>query len=84
MPYLIELLLFLLPFVLYFLWRRFSPVLETTEPRLLPLAIAGLVLTLAAAVWFGLSGKMEPGAVYVPAELEPDGTNRPGHWDQKR
>jgi hypothetical protein len=83
MPYLIELLLFCLPFALFFLWRRLNPALESADPRLLPLAVAGLVLAGAAAIWLGLSRETGPGSVYVPAELAPDGTIRPGHLDPR-
>lgn len=84
MPYLIEILLFFLPFALFYLWRRFNPAIEAADPRLLPLALLGLALTLAGAAWFGFSGQHDPGAVYVPAELEPDGTIRPGYWQDRR
>ena len=64
-------------------WRRLNPALEAVDPRLLPLAVAGLVLAMAAAIWLGLSRETGPGSVYVPAELSPDGTIRPGHLDPR-
>ena len=84
MPTLIELLLFCLPFLAFLLWRRLGPAVERVDPRLLPLALAGLVLALAGAAWFALSRDLRRGEVYVPAELAPDGTVRPGHWEQGR
>jgi hypothetical protein len=77
LPYLIEFLLFLLPFALYALWRRFNPGVEPA-PRVVLLALLGIAFGLAAAVWYGLSVSMEPGTVYVPAELGPDGQIRQG------
>jgi hypothetical protein len=76
-PYLIEFVLFLLPFGLYGVWRRFNPRAEP-EPRVVLLALLGIGLGMAAAVWYGLSVSMEAGTVYVPAELGPDGQIRPG------
>lgn len=83
MPYLIELLLFLLPFAAYALWRRLNPQVEP-EPRLVLLALLGIGLGLAAAVWYGLSVSMEPGTVYVPAQLTEDGRIVPGRAEPVR
>lgn len=77
LPYVIEFLLFLLPFGLYALWRRLNPGVEP-PPRFVLLALTGIALGLAGAVWYGLSVSMEPGSVYIPAELGPDGQIRPG------
>ena len=69
MPYLIELLLFLVPFAAYGLWRRANP---STEPStiLLALAALGVVLMLGGAVWYGTSRSLDRGTAYVPAHLE--------------
>lgn len=80
MAYVIEFLLFLLPFGLYALWRRLNPGVEPA-PRFVLLAVLGIALGLAGAVWYGLSVSMEPGTVYVPAELGPDGRIRDGHGE---
>jgi uncharacterized membrane protein len=68
-PYLIEALLFLLPFAAYGLWRRANP---STEPStvLLVLAACGVVLMLGGAIWYGLSRSMEHSRDYVPVQLE--------------
>jgi hypothetical protein len=81
-PYLIELLLFLVPFAAYGLWRRAHPA---TEPSTILLALAGLgvVLMLGGAVWYGLSRSMQPGVAYVPAHLE-GARIEPGHAEPRR
>ncbi len=83
MPYLLEFVLFLLPFAAYAVWRRFNPQVEP-EPRLVLLAMLGIGLGLVAAVWYGLSVSMEPGTVYVPAEMGEDGQIRPGRAEPRR
>ena len=82
MPYLIELFLFLLPLGAYALWRRLNP---TTEPSsgVLIAAMAGLVLALAGAVWFGQSRSIDRNAVYVPAHLEGNRVE-PAHAEPRR
>jgi hypothetical protein len=77
MPYLIETLLFLLPFAAYGLWRRMNP---STEPStiLLILAAMGVVLMIGGGLWYGVSRSLPPGATYVPALLEGDHI-APGH-----
>jgi hypothetical protein len=81
-PYLIELLLFLVPFAAYGLWRRANP---STEPStiLLALAAIGAALMLGGAVWYGLSRSMEHSRDYVPAQLEGDHI-APGHAEPRR
>ena len=82
MPYLVELLLFLAPFAAYGLWRKLNPDAEPST-ILLVLAGIGVVLTLAGAVWFGLSRSMPPDTSYVPAHLECDRV-APGHAEPRR
>jgi len=65
MPYLVELLLFLVPFGLYAAWLRLNPG-RTVGSHALALAAVGLVLSIGGAVWYGLSRGMDPGAAYVP------------------
>jgi hypothetical protein len=81
MPYLVEILLFLVPFALYLAWRRLDPGFTTADPGLLRLAALGVALALAGAIAYGLLGRREPGAVYVPATLGRDGALHPGHMD---
>ena len=76
MPYLIEILLFLLPFGAYALWRRLNPQAEP-DPRLVLLGLVGVGLAMVGAVWYGLSVSMAPHAVYVPAQMGEDGIIRP-------
>jgi hypothetical protein len=82
MPYLFEIILFLLPFGLYALWRRLNPEAEPSSRTVL-LALAGIGLGMAGAVWYGLSVSAGPGAVYVPARMQ-DGEVVPGHAESGR
>jgi hypothetical protein len=81
MPYLFEIILFLLPFGLYALWRRLKPEAEP-DSRTVLLALAGIGLGMAGAVWYGLSVSAGPEAVYVPARMQ-DGEVVPGHAEPK-
>lgn len=82
MAYLFEILLFLLPFAGYGLWRKMNP---TTEPStiLLVLAGCGVALMVAGGFWYGTRRSMPPGTVYVPAQLEGDRIE-PGHAEPRR
>jgi len=82
-PYLIEFLLFLLPFGVYALWRRLDPKTEP-PPRLVLLALLGIGLGLAAAIWYGLSVSMDRDTVYVPAQMSEDGRILPGRAEPAR
>ncbi len=82
MPYLAEILLFLAPFAAYALWRRLNPGVEPS-PAEVCLALAGVGLAMAGAVWYGLSVSMAPDMVYVPARIE-DGRVVPGHAEPRR
>lgn len=75
-----EILAFLLPFALYFVWRllvtRGSRLLEDTPWFVL--TVAGLVMVCASFVLFVLlEPGAPPGAAYVPPHLE-DGRLVPG------
>ena len=83
MPYFVEFLLFLLPFAAYALWRRLNPGLEPGSRAILA-AVAGVVLMLVFAIWYGLSVSMAPHEVYVPAQLGPDGRVIPGRQEPGR
>lgn len=82
MPYLIEFLLFLLPFGIFLLWRRANPDAEPATATLLA-AVAGLALALAGAVWFGRLHSIDRNSVYVPARIEGDRIE-PGHTEPRR
>lgn len=82
MPYLIETLLFLLPFAAYGLWRRVNPQTEPSTVVLI-LAAVGVVLMLAGAFWYGESRSLAPDRTYVPAQLEGDHI-APGHAEPHR
>lgn len=74
---LVELLLFLGPFIAYALWRLLAPV-GGPSPRFIAVA-AGLVIVVAAVLfWFSREDALPPGTSYVPAELH-DGRLIPGH-----
>jgi drug/metabolite transporter (DMT)-like permease len=77
MPYLAEILLFLAPFAIFALWRRFNPSTEPS-PRVLWLALAGVGCGLVGAVWYGFSVRTRPHAEYVPARIGEDGRVIPG------
>jgi hypothetical protein len=78
-----ELLLFLLPFLLFALWltaRRRTPLSRVHWSGRIPwLVIAGLVLATGWIVWTGLTAERSTG-VYVPAHME-KGTFVPGHFE---
>lgn len=68
MPYVAEILLFLLPFALFALWRKLYPDAEPSRV-LLVLAALGIVLAAAGAAWYGLNRRLEPDRPYEPAHL---------------
>ncbi|MBR0651301.1 hypothetical protein GXW78_16635 [Roseomonas terrae] len=82
MPYLIELVLFLLPFAAYGLWRRLHPQAEPSTVLLI-LAAIGAVLMVGGAFWYGVSRSLPPGMTYVPAHLE-GSRIEPGHGERLR
>ncbi len=79
MPYLFELLLFLLPFAGYALWRRVNP---SSEPSTIVLTLLALTvaLGLGGAVWYGLSRSVDRDLNYVAPQWEGEGGEiEPGH-----
>ncbi len=81
-----ELLLFLLPFALYFLYTR---VAKRNEEGQLPhahpwawLFVAGLVLVIASFVWLGIAQGAGSEGHYVPAHDE-NGKIVPGHFENR-
>ncbi len=82
MAWLAEILLFLLPFFAFWLWRRLNPQIEP-GPIVPVLLAVGAVCALAGGLWYGLSRSMQGGTVYVPPHLE-DGRIVPGHAEPRR
>lgn len=82
MPYLIEALLFALPFVGYAIWRRYYPA-ATPGRHVAPLALLGVACAMAGALWYGLSRNMPGSTRYVPPHYE-DGRLVPGHAEPRR
>lgn len=76
MPRLIEIVLFLVPFAAFFIWRRYFRA--AALPFRLLLILAGLVLTmLAGLVWTRQQAAGDAGERYKPATLQ-DGRIIPG------
>jgi hypothetical protein len=74
-PVLTEVILFLLPFVLYavFLWATKAGVLDVGSwplARVLTLAIIALVLVVGSFIFFAHFSGAPPGSTYVPAHIE--------------
>jgi hypothetical protein len=81
-PLLIEVALFLLPFLIYaaFLWVVRAAVIDAsawTPHRIAWLLIVALVLMIGSFVMLAEFGGAPPGSTYVPAHLD-DGKLRPG------
>ena len=81
-PVATEVILFLLPFVLYavFLWATRAGVLEPDSwplSRIAWLVIAALLLVVGSFVYFAHFTGAPPGSTYVPAHIE-DGKFVPG------
>lgn len=81
-PVLTEIILFLLPFVLYavFLWATKAGVLQPESwplSRIIWLGIAAFGLVLGSFIYFAQFGGAPVGSTYVPAHIE-DGKFVPG------
>ncbi len=74
-------LLFLIPFALYFAWlflmRRVGPDNGEGQPAIawrdapwLLLTVAGVIVLAVGLLWFAEQRAMQPGERYVPARLE--------------
>jgi len=74
-PILLELSLFVTPFVAYalFLWATRAGVVDVSAwpmPRVLWLSVAALVLVIASFVLLAEFSGAPPGTTYVPAHME--------------
>src|SRR5262249_38233015 len=74
-PILIELALFITPFVLYalFVWATHEGMLDVSAwslPRLMWLTIAALILVIISLLLLAQSGGCPPGSTYIPAHME--------------
>lgn len=82
--FLVELALFLTPFILYgllLLVTRGSFVPEHWSPRALTLlSLSAIVLMIAGLFVFERERSSPPGSRYVPAHME-NGTFMPGHFE---
>lgn len=81
-PVLSEILLFVLPFVLYavFLWATRAGVMDPESwpvSRLVTLAILSFALVIGSFIYFANYTGAPPGSRYVPAHIE-DGKFVPG------
>lgn len=65
----VEILLFLAPFLLFAAWRLLLPGTDLSVKHLIALAVA-LALTLAVLVWLRQEDAEPPATTYVPAELQ--------------
>ena len=83
MPYLFEFLMFLAPFAAFAAWRWLNPG-QDVPGAVVWLLLIGIVLGAGGAIWYGLRVSLEPGTVYVPAILAPDGTVMPGRAEPGR
>ena len=81
MPYVIEVLLFILPFALYALWRKLNPDAAPNQ-RLLLMALIGIAFAMGGAVYYGLSRRMQGDVVYVPPRWD-GGRVEPGHAEPR-
>jgi hypothetical protein len=78
---LVRLLIFLVPFALYEIYRAIA---QRTRPRPWPaLFIAGLALVAASFVYVGLTEGSAPDERYVPPHIE-NGKLVPGHTEPNK
>lgn len=76
--------LFLLPFVLYFLWlgserRKSGDAVPASRQHLFAVTLAGIALAALGFIYFTEFGGADPDAVWVPPVYK-DGQLVPGHF----
>ena len=74
---LLELSLFLVPVLLYAVWRT-SAAEGGPPPRVIIMLAAGIFLMAGFLFWFSQEGDVDPTATYVPPMMQ-DGRLVPGH-----
>jgi hypothetical protein len=74
---LLELALFLSPFVAFALWRLLAPA-RPPSARAVALAAGVLAVLAGALFWYSREDVLPPGTEYAPAQLQ-DGRLVPGH-----
>lgn len=74
---LVEIALFIAPFVIFAAWRLTAPAVGPS-PRVLAVSVALLLTLLGALLWFHMEGALPPDTAYVPPRLE-DGRIVPAH-----
>lgn len=74
---LLEVALFLSPFVAFALWRVLAPA-RPPSARVIALAAGALAVLAGALFWYSREDMLPPGADYAPAQLQ-DGQLVPGH-----
>ena len=74
----VELSLFLLPFAIYFGWRRYVATGRVPTRNALLVLLAGLIVLGGGLAWSGLRERHKEGTQYVPAQMQ-DGRIVPGH-----
>ena len=85
-PLFTEIVLFLLPFVVYalFLVATRQGALDPSSwsfARLASLVIAALVLMIGSFIWFATFSGVPPGSTYVPAHVDEHGAFVPGQTE---
>jgi hypothetical protein len=74
---LLEVVLFLSPFLAFALWRLAAPA-TPPSPRLVAATASALLVIAIALYWFSREDVLPPDAAYAPAELR-DGRLVPSH-----
>lgn len=74
----VELSLFLLPFAIFFGWRRFVVTGRVPTRNALLVLVAGLIVLGAGLAWSGLRERHKEGTQYIPAQMQ-DGRIVQGH-----
>ncbi len=73
----VELSLFVLPFALYFVWRRYAARGRAPTRNAVLLLLAGLLVLGGGLAWTGLRERHKEGH-YIPAQMQ-NGQIVPGH-----